>query len=107
MAHLSSRLDDAWWQETASLYAGMADATPVVEHLLSDTAYKDRRLLLAELRVVEAVKLETPCASERCHNWKMPLRRAGDRFVQVAAEIAGEDSVAFFCGRRTKTRDAA
>ena len=100
MAHLSSRLDDAWWQETVLLYAGMADATPVVEHLLSDTAYKDRRLLLAGLCVAEAVKLENAVRLRTVSQLEDAFATCiGDRFVQVGrvlAEIAGEDSVAFF-----------
>jgi formylglycine-generating enzyme required for sulfatase activity/energy-coupling factor transporter ATP-binding protein EcfA2 len=98
---LLNKAGDEWWQEVVLLYAGMTDATPLVERLLSVEDDQDcQRLLLAGRCVAEAVRVEKAVREQ-------VVRRLEERFVtcigepflqtgQVLAEVAGEDSVEFF-----------
>jgi formylglycine-generating enzyme required for sulfatase activity len=98
---LLAHVGDEWWQEVTLLYAGMADATPIVQALLSgDADAQASRLLLAGRCVAEAVRLDEAVRQQVLGRLEGAFATCtGERFLgtgQVLADIAGEDSVDFF-----------
>ena len=98
---LLEQAGDEWWREVTLLYAGMADATPIVGGLLA--AEEDEtctRLLLAGWCVAEAARVGEPTRKEVTRRLEEKFAACtGELFLstgQVLAEIAGEDSVDFF-----------
>jgi formylglycine-generating enzyme required for sulfatase activity len=98
---LLERAGDEWWQEVTLLYAGMAEATPIIQVLLG--AEEDETgggLLLAGRCVAEAVRVEEATREQVMLRLEQDfVTCTGERFLrtgQVLAEIAGEDSVDFF-----------
>ena len=95
---------EGWWQEVFLLYAGMTDATSLIKDLSGvenlTGLEAENRLLLAGRCVAEAVRLAPQVRDDvRMRLQDIFATCTGDRFVQVGqvlAEIAGEDSVAFF-----------
>ena len=92
---------DEWWQEATLLYAGMTDATPIVNALLAGEDDDNcSRLLLAGRCVAEAVRVEEAARAEVTRRLEETFAACtGDVFLrtgQVLAEIAGEDGVDFF-----------
>jgi formylglycine-generating enzyme required for sulfatase activity len=98
---LVEKAGDEWWQEATLLYAGMAEATPVVKALLADgDDPAGARLLLAGRCVAEAVRLEEEVRRQVVRRLEGDFATStGEQFLktgQVLAEIAGEDGVNFF-----------
>jgi formylglycine-generating enzyme required for sulfatase activity len=98
---LLEKAGDEWWQEVTLLYVGMAEATLIIEALLS--AGDDEigtRLLLAGRCIAEAVRVEESTRKRVMRLLeKAFVSGSGELFLrtgQVLAEIAGEDSVDFF-----------
>jgi formylglycine-generating enzyme required for sulfatase activity len=97
-----------WWEEVMLLYAGMADATAVVEALLSDEMMEGMlddvwpRVLLAGRCVAQAARVEEASREHVVGQLKVSLEAlmvSGEMFLlsgQVLAEIANRDSVDFF-----------
>jgi formylglycine-generating enzyme required for sulfatase activity len=93
--------DDEWWEEVTLLYAGMTDATSVVDALLPVGGGEDHvRLLLAGRCVAEAMKVEETTREQVVRRLEGCFAVCtGEQFLrtgQVLAEVAGEDSVDFF-----------
>ncbi|MBN1935798.1 MAG: SUMF1/EgtB/PvdO family nonheme iron enzyme [Anaerolineae bacterium] len=97
---LMANLGDEWWQEATLLYAGMADATPVVDALLDRDDADCAHLLLAGRCVAEAVRVEQHAREQVIRLLQAQFGRCeGPLFLrmgEVLAQIAGEDSVGFF-----------
>jgi len=98
---LLERAGDEWWQEVTLLYAGMADATPIVDSLLVAEDDEARtRLLLAGRCVAEAVRVKKRTRQQVLRRLEeASATSTGKRFMetgQVLADLAGEDSVDFF-----------
>jgi formylglycine-generating enzyme required for sulfatase activity len=95
---LLAHTGDEWWQEVTQLYAGMAEATPIVEALLATEGQAP--LLLAGRCVAEAVRLEEGTREQTLRLLQDAFATCtGERFMEtglVLAEIAGEDDVGFF-----------
>ena len=98
---LLERAGDEWWQEVMLLYAGMAEATPIVDALLAgEDDAAGTRLLLAGRCVAEAVRVREATRGQVLRLLEEALATStGKRFMetgQVLADVAGEDSVDFF-----------
>jgi hypothetical protein len=98
---LLENIGDDWWQEVTLLYAGMAEATPIVEALLAvEDDPSCTRLLLAGRCVAEAPQMKQHARERVIDRLEERLATSTDglflRTGQVLAEIAGEDSVDFF-----------
>ena len=92
---------DEWWQEVTLLYAGMTDATAIIDALIATEEDEGcARLLLAGRCVAEAVRVEPPTRERVMRGLEQNFATCtGDLFLrtgQVLADIAGEDSVDFF-----------
>ncbi|MBU0494065.1 MAG: SUMF1/EgtB/PvdO family nonheme iron enzyme [Chloroflexi bacterium] len=98
---LLEHVGDEWWQEVTLLYAGMTDATAIVQALLAGQDDADcARLLLAGRCVAEAVRIDEPVRAEVTRRLEATFATCtGDAFLrtgEVLAELAGEDGVDFF-----------
>jgi len=98
---LLEKAGDEWWQEVTLLYAGMAEATPIVDALLAgEDDEAGTRLLLAGRCVAEAVRVKEATREQVLRLLEGSLATCtGKRFMetgQVLADVAGEDSVGFF-----------
>jgi hypothetical protein len=98
---LLERVGDDWWRDVTLLYAGMTDATPLVNALLAIEDDENRsRLLLAGMCVTEAGRVDKETRDRVvCLLRDTFMACKGRLFLrigEVLASIAGDDSVDFF-----------
>lgn len=98
---LLEKAGEEWWQEVTLLYAGMRDATPIIDELLKGTDDPlHSRLLLAGRCVAEAVRVDPRARDRVISELETLFETSKNEFFlrsgRTLAEIAREDSVDFF-----------